>query len=45
MKMALRSATGVDELELGHQYILGLDAEFLRGCRWAPVYKDEIFGR
>lgn len=35
-------ATGVDGLEPDHQYTIGLNAESLRGCRWAPVGKEEI---
>ncbi|KAI1280075.1 hypothetical protein F5Y07DRAFT_355800 [Xylaria sp. FL0933] len=35
-------ATGVDGLEPGHKYSVGLNMEALRGCWWAPVTKDEI---
>ncbi|KAI0973365.1 hypothetical protein F4678DRAFT_426528 [Xylaria arbuscula] len=35
-------ATGIDGLEPGHTYSVGLNMEALRGCWWAPVTKDEI---
>ncbi|KAI0193454.1 hypothetical protein F4808DRAFT_475328 [Astrocystis sublimbata] len=35
-------ATGVDGLEPGHTYSVGLNMESLRACWWAPVTKDEI---
>ncbi|TRX88349.1 hypothetical protein FHL15_010787 [Xylaria flabelliformis] len=35
-------ATGVDGLEPGHTYSVGLDMEALERYRWAPVTRDEI---
>ncbi|KAI8946390.1 hypothetical protein F4801DRAFT_71160 [Xylaria longipes] len=35
-------ATGVDGLEPGHTYSVGLNMEALGGCWWAPVTRDEI---
>ncbi|KAI1171947.1 hypothetical protein F4777DRAFT_563624 [Nemania sp. FL0916] len=35
-------ATGVDGLEPGHTYSVGLNMESLRGMWWAPVTRDEI---
>ncbi|KAI0457390.1 hypothetical protein F5B21DRAFT_521225 [Xylaria acuta] len=35
-------ATGVDSLQPGHTYSIGLNMEALGGCWWAPVMKDEI---
>ncbi|KAI1748408.1 hypothetical protein F4782DRAFT_542913 [Xylaria castorea] len=34
--------TGVDGLQPGHTYSVGLNVEALDGCRWASVTKDEI---
>jgi hypothetical protein len=36
------NATGVDGLEPGHQYLVGLNMDTLAGCWWAPVARDEI---
>lgn len=36
------NATGVDGLEPGHRYLVGLNLQALKSCRWAPVSKDEV---
>jgi hypothetical protein len=35
-------ATGVDGLEPGHRYSIGVDVEQLKKCLWAPATKEEI---
>ncbi|KAI0550434.1 hypothetical protein F4679DRAFT_202431 [Xylaria curta] len=35
-------ATGVDGLEPGHTYSVGLNMEDLGGCWWAPATRDDI---
>ncbi|KEQ90427.1 hypothetical protein AUEXF2481DRAFT_704329 [Aureobasidium subglaciale EXF-2481] len=34
-------ATGVDGLEAGHEYQIGLNLEMLKACRWAYATKDD----
>ncbi|OTB12211.1 hypothetical protein K445DRAFT_369599 [Daldinia sp. EC12] len=36
------SVTGVDGLEPGHEYEVGLNMEDLKGIMWAPVAKEDI---
>ena len=35
-------ATGVDGLESGHRYAVGLNKELIERIKWAPVRKEEI---
>ena len=37
-----RSVTGVDGLEPGQEYEVGLDQNALRSVRWVPVAKEDI---
>jgi hypothetical protein len=36
------SATGVDGLEPGHQYLVRLNHELLEQCKWTPARMDEV---
>jgi hypothetical protein len=38
-----RFATGVDGLEPGHEYVIGLNKEVLKRVWWAPVGKEDVF--
>jgi hypothetical protein len=35
-------ATGVDGLEPGHQYLVKLNHELLKQCKWTPTRKEEV---
>ncbi|THW73901.1 hypothetical protein D6D17_10631 [Aureobasidium pullulans] len=35
-------ATGVDGLEPGHQYLVKLNYELLKQCKWTPARKEEV---
>jgi hypothetical protein len=37
-----RKATGVDGLEPGHQYLVGLNHGLLERCKWTPARKEEV---
>jgi hypothetical protein len=37
-----KESTGVDGLEPGHQYLVKLNHELLKQCKWTPARKEEV---